>query len=93
MDWLILAAFVLGGIVFAAVANRVGLIDLSDKTSRPGATAGAAVGTLDEVFQPTRYEAAIEMNQQTILPAPAPIPGDGGEGRDIYSGRVTIDVR
>ena len=30
------------------------------------------------------------MDRQTVLPAPAPIPGDGDKG--IYGGRVEIDL-
>jgi len=38
------------------------------------------LGIGDEVFNPTRHEASIELDRQTTLPAPAPIPGDGDLG-------------
>jgi len=34
----------------------------------------------DEVFNPTRHEAALELDRQTALPAPAPVAGDGDLG-------------
>ena len=51
------------------------------------------MGIGDEVFNPTRHEAQIELDRQTILPAPAPIPGDPGkEESGIYDGQVRIDL-
>lgn len=44
----------------------------------------------DEVFAPTRHEAAQERARETVLPAPAPIPGDGVN--DIFDGPVVINV-
>jgi hypothetical protein len=44
----------------------------------------------DEVFNPSRYEAAIELDRQTVLPAPAPLPGDGDKG--VYKGNVRIEL-
>ena len=38
----------------------------------------------------TRYEAALELERQSVLPAPAPLAGDGDKG--IFNGRVVIDV-
>jgi hypothetical protein len=49
------------------------------------------LGVVDEIFAPTRYETQLERDRETILPAPAPIPGDGDLG--IYDGRVRIDLR
>lgn len=48
------------------------------------------MGIADEVFAPTRYEAAVEMDRQTRLPAPAPLAGDGDRG--IFNGKVVIDI-
>ena len=44
----------------------------------------------DEVFSPTRYEAQVEMDRQTILPAPAPLPGDNDKGS--YRGTIRIKI-
>ncbi|MDH6235576.1 hypothetical protein [Cryobacterium sp. CG_9.6] len=88
MNWWILlgmAAIVLLGFV----ASRLGWIDLSNKNERRG-SGSSVLGIGDEVFAPSRYEAAIEVERQTVLPAPAPVAGDGDQG--IYDGRIRIDV-
>jgi len=72
------------------VANRMGWVDLSNKNRSSGSGGGIA-GIGDEVFHPTRFEAQVELDRQTILPAPAPIPGDGD--KSVYGGRVEIDLR
>ena len=51
---------------------------------------GGLMSLGDEIFAPTRHEAAQERARETILPAPAPIPGDGAN--DIFDGRVVINV-
>lgn len=79
---------VLLGVVFY-IAQHFGWIDLSNKSRTSGGGSGLA-GIGDEVFHPTRHEAQIEMDRQTILPAPAPLPGDGDFG--IYDGQVRIDL-
>ncbi|MCU1444155.1 MAG: hypothetical protein JWQ59_2305 [Cryobacterium sp.] len=76
-------------VLLGYVASRAGWIDLSDKTKRSG-SGPSILGIGDEVFAPTRHEAAIEMDRQTVLPAPAPVAGDGDKG--VYSGHITIDV-
>jgi hypothetical protein len=48
------------------------------------------VTMVDEIFAPTKHEAAIEADRQTRLPAPAPLPGDGDKG--IFGGRIVIEV-
>ena len=74
------------------VANRIGWVDLSNKNRSSGSGGGIA-GIGDEVFHPTRFEAQIELDRQTILPAPAPVPGDGAGEKNVYNGRVEIDLR
>lgn len=85
-------ALTIGAAVVALVyvANRMGWVDLSNKNRSSGSGGGIA-GIGDEVFHPTRFEAQVELDRQTILPAPAPIPGDGDKG--VYGGRVEIDLR
>lgn len=34
------------------------------------------IGSIDEVFSPSRHEAKLELDQQQRLPQPAPVPGD-----------------
>jgi hypothetical protein len=77
-------------IVLAGIAQAFGWIDLSDKT-KTSTKHGGVLSLGDEVFSPTRYEAQIELDRQTILPAPAPIAGDGL--RSVYNGRVQIELR
>ncbi len=70
------------------LAQHFGWIDLTNKSTRsPG---GGVLGIGDEVFNPSRYEAQIELDRQTILPALAPVPGDGDKG--VYNGQVRIDL-
>ena len=80
-------------------AQHFGLIDLSNKSRSSGGGGIAGIG--DEVFNPTRHEAQVELDRQTILPAPAPLPGGGDFGiaeigaegeTKSYDGRVRIDL-
>ncbi|MFF1571446.1 hypothetical protein ACFVWR_01765 [Leifsonia sp. NPDC058292] len=89
MNW-----WIVGGIavvvVLGVVAAKLGWIDLSDKTKRTGGSSSSVVGIGDEVFAPTRHEAQVELDRQTMLPAPAPLAGDGDNG--IWEGKIRIDV-
>jgi hypothetical protein len=85
--WIFLIVIVVLGVLFY-LAQRFGWIDLSNKSKTSGSGGIAGIG--DEVFHPTRHEAQIEMDRQTVLPAPAPLPGDGDKG--IYDGQVRIDL-
>ena len=76
-------------IVSVAVANHRGWIDLTSKNRRSGSQ-GGTMGIGDEVFHPTRHEAQLELDRQTLLPAPAPLAGDGDKG--VYDGLVRIDL-
>ncbi|WP_423919887.1 hypothetical protein ACPEEZ_13170 [Frigoribacterium sp. 2-23] len=95
MELWIWGIIVVGGIGALWLAQRIGLIDLSDKSRRGGSSSAMGIG--DEIFAPTRHEAQIELDRQTVLPAPAPLPGDGdgADGRQrIAEGerRVSISV-
>ncbi len=83
---MIVIVVVIGALFY--VAQHVGWIDLSNKSRASGGGGIAGIG--DEVFHPTRHEAQIEMDRQSVLPAPAPLPGDGDKG--IYDGQVKIDL-
>jgi hypothetical protein len=85
----IIAGVVALVIVVGYLAQRFGWIDLSDKT-KSGGSHGGFFGIGDEIFNPTRHEAQVELDRQTVLPAPAPVAGDGDKG--IYRGRVEIDL-
>ena len=90
MDWLIFAGIALVLLVLGFVAQHRGWIDLSNKSRTSGKAGGGVMGIGDEVFSPTRYETQLELDRQTMLPAPAPLAGDGD--KDIYKGNVRIDV-
>ena len=85
--WIVLLIIV-GIVALGWLANRLGWIDLSNKSKTSGSSGIASIG--DEVFHPTRHEAQIELDRQTILPAPAPLPGDDDKG--VYGGTVRIDL-
>ena len=76
-------------VILVVFANRLGWIDLSSK-NRSSGSRGGAMGIGDEVFHPTRHEAQLELDRQTLLPAPAPLAGDGDKG--VYDGVVRIDL-
>ncbi|MDN4613743.1 hypothetical protein P5G50_04685 [Leifsonia sp. F6_8S_P_1B] len=91
MNWWVVGAVVVI-VALIVVAVRLGWIDLSNKARRgSGTMSGAIGGSFDEVFAPTRHEAQQELDRQTLLPAPAPLPGDRGDG-GWEGGRITIDV-
>ena len=86
--WIVLIIVVVLGVAFY-IAQHFGWIDLSNKSKASGSH-GGAMGIGDEVFNPSRYEAQVELDRQTVLPAPAPVAGDGDKG--IYDGQVKIDL-
>jgi hypothetical protein len=88
MSWWFLGG-VAGVILLGYLANRLGWIDLSNKNTRPGG-GGSLLTIGDEVFAPSRHEAAVEIDRQSSLPAPAPVAGDRDLG--IYDGRIRIDL-
>ncbi|HEY4151894.1 MAG TPA: hypothetical protein VGM38_01095 [Pseudolysinimonas sp.] len=92
MDWLIFAAIAVALIALAVLAQLRGWIDLSTKGMRGGSSGGGGglAGIGDEVFNPTRHETQLELDRQTMLPAPAPVAGDGD--KDVYKGNVRIDL-
>ncbi|MBG6055262.1 hypothetical protein IWX81_001673 [Salinibacterium sp. CAN_S4] len=88
--WIVILVIVGVGVAFY-LAQHFGLIDLTDKSKSSGRGGGGGIGGIgDEVFHPTRHEAQVEMDRQSILPAPAPLPGDGDFG--IYDGKLKIDL-
>ena len=96
MNWWIFGGVVVGLALFGILGQRFGLIDIVGKSKSRSAGNGAGLmGIGDEIFAPARHEAAIEMDRQTILPAPAPLAGDPvrpSQEAGIYRGRVVIDL-
>ena len=91
MNWWIFAGVVVGIVLLVCTLQYFQLIDLTNgRLSGRSWHGGGLMGIGDEVFAPTRYEAAIELDRQTVLPAPAPLAGDGDKG--IFNGKVVIDV-
>lgn len=98
--WVLIAAAI---VAVGWLAQRAGWIDLSDKTKR-GGTPGGVLMIGDEVFAPRKYEAQVEADRQSRLPAPAPLPGDGDKGiafaaadaedddPDRFRGSIRLDV-
>jgi hypothetical protein len=89
MDPWILGVIVVVVVALVIVAQLRGWIDLSNKATSSG-TSGSVMGIGDEVFNPTRHEAQVELDRQTVLPAPAPLAGDGD--KNIFGGRVEINL-
>lgn len=96
VNWLIFGGVIVGIVVLGVLGQRFGFIDVIGKPNSRSAGNGAGMmGIGDEVFAPSRHEAALELDRQTILPAPAPIAGDPKKAADqagVYRGRVTIDL-
>jgi hypothetical protein len=101
--WIVILIIV-GVVALFWLAQHFGWIDLSNK-SRTSGGGGGLTGIGDEVFHPARHEAQVELDRQTILPAPAPLPGDDDFGVAIrgvaarddldnknYEGQVRIDL-
>jgi hypothetical protein len=79
VEWWIWVGIAAVACAFVAFAVRRGWIDLSDKTKRGGGGGGVMmIG--DEVFAPRKHEAQVELDRQSRLPVPSPIPGDGDKG-------------
>ncbi|MDO3699611.1 hypothetical protein Q3H92_18100 [Curtobacterium flaccumfaciens] len=89
MNWLIFLGAVAAVAVVVWIADRMGWIDLSNKSQRSGGS-GGMVGMLDEVFAPTRHETQAEYERQARLPKQAPSPAD--HDHDLLSGSVLIRV-
>ncbi|MFP3467394.1 hypothetical protein [Leifsonia sp. SIMBA_070] len=91
MNWWAVG-IVVAFVALIVVAVKLGWIDLSNKAQRgSGTMSGAIGGSFDEIFAPARHEAQQEMDRQTLLPAPAPLPGDGGE-TGWHGGKITLDL-
>jgi hypothetical protein len=95
MNWWVFGGVVVGVVALGYLGQRFGLFDLLGKTKTKSSGNGAGLmGIGDEVFAPARHEAAMELDRQTILPAPAPLAGDSSKGAAPidYGGHVRIDL-
>ncbi|MFT4122977.1 MAG: hypothetical protein QM635_03995 [Microbacteriaceae bacterium] len=92
VGWLI-AGIAVTIVLVSALLDRLGVIDLSDKTRRAGSYRGT-LGAIDEVFSPNKHEIQLAQDRETMLPAPAPVAPDGGRpcGGGVYGGRVRIEL-
>lgn len=54
---------------------------------------GGLFGIADELFAPSRQETMVELNQQMILPAPAPLPADDDLGIGLRADARRIVIR
>jgi hypothetical protein len=91
VDWLIFGGIVVALIGLIVLAQFRGWIDLGNKSARSGGSGGGLAGIGDEAFHPALYQSQLEQDRQTLLPAPAPVAGDGDKG--LYRGHMQIDVR
>ncbi|MDR6972526.1 hypothetical protein [Leifsonia shinshuensis] len=91
MNWWVVG-IVVAFIAAIVVAVKLGWIDLSNKAQRgSGTMSGAIGGSFDEIFAPARHEAQQELDRQSLLPAPAPLPGDRGD-TGWEGGKITLDL-
>ena len=91
VNWWVFGGVVVGIAALGYLGQRFGLFDLVGKNrSKSSGNGSGIMGIGDEVFAPSRHEAQAELDRQTILPAPAPLAGDGDKG--IYDGQVKIDL-
>ena len=89
VNWLIFLGAAAAAVVVMWIADRVGWIDLSNKSTRGGGS-GGVVSMMDEVFAPTRHETQAEYERQSRLPREAPTPSR--DDHDLLSGTVLIRV-
>ena len=93
MDWLIFASVAVVVVALGVFAQRKGWIDMTGKHAGGRGGAGAGImGGVDEIFAPTRHEAQQELDRQSSLPAPAPVPGDGHKDIFTSDGKIRIDL-
>jgi hypothetical protein len=58
-----------------------------------GGHGGGLFGVIEEVFAPTRHEAVIELERQTVLPVPAHSPDHDFHDEDAASARFAGKIR
>jgi hypothetical protein len=89
VNWLILVGAMIAAAVLTWAADRLGLVDLSNKATKSGGS-GGIVAMMDNVFAPTKQETQAEFERQTRLPVEAPTPAH--DEHDLLSGTVLIRV-
>jgi hypothetical protein len=76
MELLIVGALFAVGLLFLAMPALIKAETRKKRRSDPRYMPPATIGVMDEVFHPSAYYAAQEIESQKELPAPAPLPGD-----------------
>jgi hypothetical protein len=96
VNWWVFGGVVVGIAALGYLGQRFGMFDLIGKNKAKSAGNGASMmGIGDEIFAPARHEAQVELDRQTILPAPAPLAGDRPSvkrGSGAYDGQIRIDL-
>lgn len=96
MNWWVFGGVVVGIGALGYLGQRFGMFDLVGKNKSSSAGNGSGLmGIGDEIFAPARHEAQVELDRQTILPAPAPLAGDrpsAEPGVGAYEGQIKIDL-
>jgi hypothetical protein len=66
------------------------------KRKTRGGHGGGLFGVIEEVFAPSRHEAAIELDRQAILPIPTHSPDRDFHEEDAasarFAGKITLDI-
>jgi len=91
VDWYWWLAIAVGVAGFLWLMQWLGLMDFRG-TGRSGGGSAGLMSLGDEIFAPSRHEAAQERAREAVLPAPAPIPGDGVKNIFDAEGPVVINV-
>ncbi|QEO08951.1 hypothetical protein [Protaetiibacter larvae] len=87
MPWWVWVLCTTAAVALVALAQWRGWIELRG-VDRGRGSGGGPFGIMDEVFHPTRHEAQQDLARQTVLPAPAPTPGD--PPAELDAGRIRI---
>lgn len=63
-----------------------------ERASKGAGLSGGVLNGMNTVWSPTAYDAAVAWEAQTVVPAPAPIPGDKGRYGSLEEGVIRIEL-